>query len=166
MCHDVTALTGWSEFNVASAGASAALAGLIIVAMSVNITRIVESPTLPTRAGAAIGALVLAVAVACLALIPGHAVRLLGIETLVGASTVLFLDYLAIRAISGTPGLSVINRAMKILVGAIPPLAFTVGAIVMITGDDSGYIWIAVGSVLAVIGGVLFSWIALVEILR
>jgi hypothetical protein len=29
-----------------------------------------------------------------------------------------------------------------------------------------GYNWIAVGGVLAIIGGVLFAWIALVEILR
>jgi hypothetical protein len=35
----VEMLEGWGEFIVATAGAAAALAGLIIVAMSVNIKR-------------------------------------------------------------------------------------------------------------------------------
>ena len=37
-------LEAWSDFTVAMTGATAALAGLIIVAMSVNIERIVKAP--------------------------------------------------------------------------------------------------------------------------
>jgi hypothetical protein len=40
----------WSELFVASAGASAALTGLLFVAVSVNIERILEFPGLPERA--------------------------------------------------------------------------------------------------------------------
>ena len=40
----------WSEFNVAMAGATAALAGLVIVAASVNIGEIVKSRTLTALA--------------------------------------------------------------------------------------------------------------------
>ena len=38
------ALEPWKDFNVAVAGASAALAGLLIVAMSVNVDAILAAP--------------------------------------------------------------------------------------------------------------------------
>ena len=47
-------LDAWSEFNVAMVGATAALAGLVIVASSVNIAEIIKSATLTARLAAAI----------------------------------------------------------------------------------------------------------------
>jgi hypothetical protein len=43
------ALDTWHEFNVAMLGATAALAGLVIVAASVNITVIIAAPALTSR---------------------------------------------------------------------------------------------------------------------
>ena len=42
----------------------------------------------------------------------------------------------------------------------------TVGALSLIAGDPNGAYGVAIGSVLAVAGAVLFAWIALIEILR
>ncbi len=131
-------LRPWAEFNVAMAGASAALAGLIIVAMSVNITRIVGSAGLPARAGAAIGTLTLTVASSCLPLIPDQSLRLLGIEILCGAAVVLVFAALAARAIvTGSP-MSTPVRLAKAMLGFLSPTLFTVGAIGLVSGgaDD------------------------------
>jgi presenilin-like A22 family membrane protease len=49
----------WRDFFTTAAGASATLVGLVIVAISVNIQRILEHPQLPSRGGATVGALVL-----------------------------------------------------------------------------------------------------------
>ncbi|MGJ0389697.1 hypothetical protein [Microbacterium sp. CGR1] len=73
----------WSEFNVAMAGATAALAGLVIVAASVNIGEIVKSRTLTARLLAGIAALLLAVS--ALGLVPGIDGLWLGSVTLVAA---------------------------------------------------------------------------------
>ena len=44
----------WTTFFVAASGASAALAGLVFVALSVNISHIIKAPHLPPRAAATI----------------------------------------------------------------------------------------------------------------
>jgi hypothetical protein len=49
---------GWGELFLAGAGASAALAGLLFVAMSINLERILQGAGLPGRAGEAIVLLV------------------------------------------------------------------------------------------------------------
>jgi hypothetical protein len=70
----------WTDFFVAAASASAALAGLVIVAISVNVNRILEHADLPPRAGAAISALIL-ILVSRAALIH-QPLAILGIEIL------------------------------------------------------------------------------------
>ena len=55
------ALEQWHEFDVAMLGAAAALAGLVIVAASVNIQVIIAAPSLTSRLASAISGLVLAI---------------------------------------------------------------------------------------------------------
>jgi hypothetical protein len=59
----------WTNFFIA-ASASAALAGLVIVAISVNIARILEFPHLPARSAATVGRLILILVSSMAALIP------------------------------------------------------------------------------------------------
>ena len=160
------ALGEWTDFNLAIAGAGAALAGLLIVAMSVNIAEILKTATLPARAGASIGSLTLGLAASCLGLIPGQPTWLLGLEILAGVALLWLLEVFAVRAILREEGQNAANRVMKTVVGILPPVAFTAGAVLLVAGVDTGYVWVGVGSVLAIVGAVLFSWIALVEILR
>ena len=72
-------LEGWSEFFVAAAGAAAALAGLIIVAMSVSIDDVVKIPGMTSRAATAIAMLVLVTAVALAGLIPSQSDQAFGV---------------------------------------------------------------------------------------
>ena len=98
------ALDGWSEFNVAMVGATAALAGLLIVAMSVNIGEIMKTATLPSRAAAAIATLVVAIVATALGLVPDQPHWLYGVEVLAATLIACVLEVHAIRTIIGEPG--------------------------------------------------------------
>ena len=67
---------------VAEAGASAALAGLLFVALSINLERILKGTGLPGRAGEAIVLLLTVLVVSTFGLVPGQSPRVLGAEVL------------------------------------------------------------------------------------
>jgi hypothetical protein len=158
-------MEGWSEFNVAIAGAAAALAGLIIVALSVNIGKIIESPTLTSRAAASISSLVVAVLATAIALIPGQPVWAIGAELVAPVAAAAVMEGVAIRRIVTAPEW-VRARVGKVVTGLIPVLAFAVGTVMLLLGDASGFAAVAVGCLTAIVASVIYAWVALVEVLR
>jgi hypothetical protein len=88
----------WHDLFVAIAGASAALTGLIFVAVSINLTRILEYPGLPTRAVETLSLLVGLLLLSVLMLVPGQAISALGSEILaLGALLAGFLLFLRLH---------------------------------------------------------------------
>jgi len=81
--------TNWTDFFVAQVGATAALEGLVIVAVSINLKQILAYAHLPGRAVEALVLLLGAMVIASLALIPGQTSHLLGIEILAVQACVL-----------------------------------------------------------------------------
>lgn len=65
-------MQGWQDFFVAEARASAALAGLLFVAISINLTRILEYRHWPSRAVEALLALLSVLVIATFALVPAQ----------------------------------------------------------------------------------------------
>lgn len=72
----------WFEFGVGIIGAAAALAGLLFVAMSINIERILALPKLPSRAGGNVVLFVLPLLLGIWLLVPGQGTTALGLEVL------------------------------------------------------------------------------------
>lgn len=161
------ALEGWSEFNVAMVGATAALAGLVIVAASVNIGKIVQEASLTARLAAGIAGLVLALAVSAIGLVPDLPAAAFG-GTAVPLSLLAGLfSVSAARHIYGNRHPQNRMKPLKALLGFLPPAAYLVGGIQLLSGAvGGGLLAFAIGSVLAVVAALLVSWIVLVEVLR
>ncbi len=169
-------LEGWHDLFVASAGAAAALAGLIIVAMSVNIKQIIAIKSMPSRAGTSIASLVLIVVVSIGGLIPVQATWALGLQTTVFALIALgfAIDSTVRNASEGrTPGAQTQPRPLSNVIAngtlsIAQVLPFVVGGVVLMLGGgtDAGLSRIAAGILFVFIGAVVNAWVLLVEILR
>jgi hypothetical protein len=161
------ALEGWSEFNVAMVGATAALAGLLIVAMSVNIGEIMKSQTLPPRAASSIATLVLAIVAGALGLMPGQPPFAYGIEVLVATLIAAMFTVHASRMISRQTTLRPAYRFGQGLAGFVPIAAFLAGSVLLLVGSvPAGLVAVGLGAVLAVVFAIVMAWVVLVEVLR
>jgi modulator of FtsH protease len=75
-------MAGWDSFFVAQVGASAALAGLVFVGISLNQAKIMASAYLPNRAQEALVVLLVNLLLSSLFLTPGQSAVSLGAEVL------------------------------------------------------------------------------------
>jgi hypothetical protein len=155
----------WSDLFVASASASAALTGLLFVAVSVNIERILQFSGLPERALQTLMLLLGAVAISLICLVPGQSATALGVVLLVTtAAFCAAICWLLNRTVSGAREheRAVLHLAYT-LPGAIAPV---VGAVSLLAGTGGGLYWIAAGILGAILGASVNAWVLLVEILR
>jgi len=157
----------WTDLFVATAGASAALAGLVFVAVSINLERILSFRGLPERALETLLFLVSVLLVSVVALIPGQSHVALGLELLAVA---LAIDAVVLRQ----PTIQVeageeMRRSWRVsrwtlrLVATVP---FPIGAVSLIAESGGGLYWLVAGIVLAIAAAVANAWVLLVEILR
>ncbi|MFS0732140.1 hypothetical protein ABC304_09045 [Microbacterium sp. 1P10UB] len=159
-------LDGWGDFNVAMMGATAALAGLLIVAASVNIGEIIKSPSIAARLAAGLAGLVLAIVAAAVGLVPRIPPFAYGTTIVVAALAATAFSTQAARRIFQNDDPENRLKPIKALVGFVAPVLYVVGGALVLAGDSGGVTWFAVGSIAAIVAAILISWIALVEILR
>jgi hypothetical protein len=160
-------MADWSNFFVAEVGASAALTGLVVVAISINLARILSYKHLPGRAAEALfllgGTLVLTSA----GLIPNQPIALFGSETL-AVGLVMFGANVLLQAQTPQPDvdISMMRRLTHILVSAGASLPMVVAGLLLILGSASGLYWIAGGVIVSLVAGVFTAWVLLIEIMR
>jgi len=159
-------LERWSDFNVAMVGATAALAGLLIVAMSVNIAVIVKSRVLPARLAVAISTLILAIVISGVGLMPGIRPFGYGLVALVGTVCASAFQVHAMTVIARDSESPRPDRMLKTLPGLVVLVVYLAGSCLLIADAPGGLVLFAAGSLLAVIGSIAMSWVVLVEVLR
>jgi hypothetical protein len=159
--------TEWHDLFVATAGASAALLGLLFVAVSINLERILAYDGLPERALETLLLLLGVLIVGIVGLIPAESTVALGLELSIIAVLIAVIIFRlpAPRAEENgkEPGSWRLSRIGVRLMGTVP---LVVGGLSILLEAGGGLYWIAAGIVLAIVGAVANAWVLLVEILR
>ena len=158
---------GWSDFAVAAAGASAALAGLTIVTISVNVRQILASPALVPRSAMTIAGFVVAL-LSTLALLAPQSALATGIEILVITAAAAYLEVRAAHADAhqqpAPPVRYVVAHAALAAAWILPFLVS--GALLIASAPTAGLFALALGVGAAIVASIVNTWVLLIEILR
>jgi hypothetical protein len=159
---------GWGELFLAEAGASAALGGLLFVALSINLERIVAIRSLP---GAALGTIVLLVAVlmvSTFALVPEQPRWVLGSEVLVvGVVAWSILTGIWIRALQAPiPDQPRFVPAISVVVTQAATIPMIVAGVSLLLEAGGGLYWLVPGVTFSLVVAVVNAWVLLVEVVR
>jgi energy-converting hydrogenase Eha subunit A len=157
----------WLEFGVAAAGAAAVLAGLVFVAVSINLEKVLEVHGLPGRAGESILMFVGILIATLFLLVPGQSTDALGVELAVSglllALVMLVIIWQGLKLPTRQPLSWRITRIVTALASSVPMLA---AGISLLAEQGGGLYWLVAAVILAFCAGVGNAWVLLVEVVR
>jgi hypothetical protein len=159
-------LATWAAFFTAVTGAAAALVGLLFVAVSINLDKILKNAMLPARAAETLAVLLFVVISSALALVPQDA-GLLGAEILVIAvplTAITVRSQLKFqRQNPDSPLMWSVARAAAAGVALVPGM---IAGVSLAAHWSGGLYWLVPTALLGIAGAVYSAWVLLVEIVR
>jgi hypothetical protein len=157
----------WTAFFAAEASVSAGLTGLLFVAISINLSDILLSPALRSRAAKALSTLVEVLLVASLCLVPGQSGTLLGLElVVVGTFGWALITRWQHTATHRNPYIGPIQRVVLDALTQVSTLPTIVGGVSLMAGRGEGLYWLVGGLIGSLVAAALDAWVLLVEIKR
>jgi modulator of FtsH protease len=160
-------IAAWEGFAVALAGASAVLAGLVFVAVSINIDRILRVRGLPGRAGESVILFLAALCQCAFLLIPHQPATALALE-LIASGVLTWVILIAIVA----PTLRRPSRqprswhAARVLVLHASTVPVFLAGCSLFGWPPGGLYWLVAGVLSAITAGTANAWVLLVEVVR
>jgi modulator of FtsH protease len=161
-------MEGWDNFFLGHVGASAALGGLLFVAISLNLSQISTAAGLADRALLALSLLLAILVASSFMLIPDQPGLLLGSEVLLVG---LGLTALAVTKRPRSPDRggshSDTKSAVNMLLLAIAVVPYLAGGVLIAAGQlRAGLYFVAGAIILSFVKAVLDAWVLLIEINR
>jgi hypothetical protein len=156
----------WREFAVAAVGAGATLTGLLFVAISINLDRVLEIDRLPRRAAGTLSLLLSLLVVSLFVLAPGQTNTAVAIEVAAtGVGLACVAIFIAVRTERGT-GDPVIWTLGPLLTLVVPAVALVVAGVTVGAKSGGGLYWFLAAVVVGLCGAVGDAWVLLVEVKR
>jgi modulator of FtsH protease len=160
-------LAAWEPFFSAIIAAAAALTGLLFVAVSINLDRILKGGRfLPARASETLATLLLVVASSALTLVP-QSIRLVGVEILIIAVPMLAITIRnQLRQRRRNPDDPVLWTISRMTSTALATVPCTLAGLSLTLHWGGGLYWLVPTALLGIAGAVYNAWVLLVEIVR
>jgi hypothetical protein len=157
----------WAGLAGTVAEAAATLAGLLFVAVSINLRQILAYRNLPGRAAQTLITFATVLLAAVFVLVPGQARGALACELVATGLAV----GAALLVIDARAGQSDKETALTRMLGRVFPAISSCGCLViagasLLAAGGGGLYWLVPAFVLAIVSGLLNAWVLLVEILR
>jgi hypothetical protein len=160
-------LRAWQTFFSTQAEVSAALTGLVFVALSINLKQILSAPGLAGRAGEALLLLLLPLLIGLAGALPQTSSRAFGGELLgLGAVDVTAVSLIVVagyRSSRQRPHHKYVSRVLMAEAAVVPTV---IAGSLLLANHPGGLWWQAAGTGLCIAAGVADGWVLLVEILR
>ena len=160
-------LSEWQTLFAVQAGAAASLTGLVFVAVSINLARIIETPGLSGRAAESIVHFLQVFFVCTATLIPRQPMTCLAVEIftvgLLSWAMQVATQIRHAKSHSGHPRVWLIVRTVQTQLASVP---FIVAALLLLYGSPAGLFWLVPGFAFSFLAGVANAWVLLIEILR
>jgi hypothetical protein len=160
-------IAAWEGFAVALAGAAAVLSGLLFVAVSLNMERILRIRTLPGRAGESVILFLGALVQCAFLLIPSQPDTALAIELIITGAFItgvlLAIVVPATRSAPQIPRSWHITRYVVVLGSTVPVVLAGFAVLGALPG---GLNWLAFAVLFALCAATSNAWVLLVEVVR
>ncbi|HKV87357.1 MAG TPA: hypothetical protein VJT78_05110 [Candidatus Dormibacteraeota bacterium] len=164
---DAYSTANWGAVFSAITGATAALTGLLFVALSINLSQVIKGPGLIPRAVEVLVLLVSALLISTLLLMPGQPPESAAIEIIsIAVTEVILLGIIQARAPRRVMGVSTANFAGRVAGAHSGPLLLLVGGATMLLHGGGGLYWVVPGLLAAMVAAIIGAWVMLVEIVR
>lgn len=159
--YDVAA---WSDFAQTVSGGAAALAGLLFVGLSLNLSDVLRHPGVPARAAATLSLTIAILLVTVFLATPGQTPAVLGAE--IGALGAAMTAGSVWAGRHQGRGRSTVFRVYTLAFLLVPSLLFVVAGVSVAAQSGGGLYWMTAGVVAAFVSASANSWVLLVEIKR
>lgn len=158
----------WTDFGIAAAGFSATLAGLVFVAISINIKQILQFPALPLYAAQTLILFATPLVGSIFLIAPGQSRTALAWELIVtGALVGTVQQILGARSPRVKDWETKLSwLALRVMPPVVSSGCLVVAGSTLLAQAGGGLYWLLPSVLAAIISGLVNAWVLLLEILR
>jgi modulator of FtsH protease len=158
-------LNGWDTYFTASAGAAAALAGLLFVAVSINLSRILSIPGMSVRAAETFIPVAIVLILSLQALVPERSITLFGWElAILGGVAWLNSSLLEIKALKNRHFVRAGHFVFRFCMNQASTLPLAICGVSLLAKSGGGLGWLVPAVSFCFAGVMANAWILLVAI--
>ena len=157
-------LAAWTDFANTVAGGAAALAGLLFVGLSLNLSEVLQYQGVPSRAAATLGLTVAILLTAIFVATPGQSRHALAIEMAVLGLVTAAMVAEAMRHQRSSPDRGRVRTSMLMLM--LPALLLVVAAVSLWCQRGGGLYWVTAAVTTGFVAATANAWVLVVELKR